>query len=232
MVVFVLTLLMMVRQGTMLRDDARQRERRATQMVEARYASLIAHASDVIMIVAADGTLRFTSPAFERTFGLKAEEVLGRNLLELWDGADRDELKAFLADVAATPSGVVGPVELRVDRSPERQTLEIVGSNLTHDPAVQGLALNLRDISERKGLEEQLRELAFHDPLTRLANRNLFRDRVQHSLAIAKRAKRHVAVMFLDLDDFKNVNDTLGHDAGDRLLQAVAERLITYRAHD
>ena len=116
--------------------------------------------------------------------------------------------------------GAVGPVELRVESAPERQTLEIVGSNLTRDPAVQGLALNVRDISERKGLEEQLRELAFHDPLTRLANRNLFRDRVQHSLALAARARRHIAVMFLDLDDFKNVNDTLGHDAGDRLLKA------------
>ena len=227
MIVFVLTLLMMVRQGTMLRDDARQREQRATQMVEARYASLIAHASDVIMIVTADGTLRFASPAFERTFGLKSEAVVGRNLLDLWEGADREQLQSFLDDVAATPSGVVGPVELRVERDPERQTLEIVGSNLTNDPAVRGLALNLRDISERKGLEEQLRELAFHDPLTRLANRNLFRDRVQHSLLLARRARRHVAVMFLDLDDFKNVNDTMGHDAGDRLLQAVAERLVT-----
>jgi len=233
MIVFVLTLLMMVRQGTMLRDDARQREQRATQMVEARYASLIAHASDVIMIVTADGTLRFASPAFERTFGVKADMVVGRNLLELWDGADRELLKAFLDEVAATPTGAVGPVELRVESAPERQTLEIVGSNLTRDPAVQGLALNVRDISERKGLEEQLRELAFHDPLTRLANRNLFRDRVQHSLALARRARRHIAVMFLDLDDFKNVNDTLGHDAGDRLLKAVAERLVaTVRTTD
>ena len=72
MVVFVLTLLLMVRQGAMMRDDARVRERRATEMVEARYASLIANASDVIMIVAPDGTLRFASPAFERTFGLQS----------------------------------------------------------------------------------------------------------------------------------------------------------------
>jgi diguanylate cyclase (GGDEF)-like protein/PAS domain S-box-containing protein len=233
MVVFVLTLLMMVRQGTMLRDDARQRERRATQMVEARYASLIAHASDVIMIVTSDGTLRFASPAFERTFGLKPDGVVGHNLLELWEGADRELLKAFLDEVSATREGAVGPVEVRVENTPERQTLEIVGSNLTRDPAVQGLALNVRDISERKGLEEQLRELAFHDPLTRLANRNLFRDRVQHSLLLARRARRHIAVMFLDLDDFKNVNDTLGHDAGDRLLKAVAERLVaTVRTTD
>ena len=233
MIVFVLTLLVMLRQGAILRDDARLRERRATQMVEARYASLIANASDVILIVASDGALRFASPAFERTFGLKPEQALGQTLFDVWRGGDRESLKEFLTELAATPTGPVGPVELHVERGVERVTLEIVGRNLSDDPAVRGLALNLRDISERKGLEEQLRELAFHDPLTRLANRNLFRDRVQHSLALARRTKRHVAVMFLDLDDFKNVNDTLGHDAGDRLLQAVAQRLVdTMRTTD
>ncbi len=232
-VVFVLTLLVMVRQGAILRDDARLRERRATEMVEARYASLIANLSDVILIVDADGALRFASPAFERTFGTRPEQVLGRNLFDLWEGSDREALKDFLTGLAATSGGPVGPVELRVERGDERTTLELVGTNLTDDPAVRGLALNLRDISERKSLEEQLRMLAFHDPLTRLANRNLFRDRVEHSLAIARRSRRHVAVMFLDLDDFKNINDTLGHDAGDRLLKAVAERLVgTMRATD
>jgi diguanylate cyclase (GGDEF)-like protein/PAS domain S-box-containing protein len=226
-VVFVLTLLVMVRQGAILRDDARMRERRATEIVEARYASLIANASDVILIVTAEGGLRFASPAFERTFGLRPEAVIGRNLLDLWAGEDRERMAAFLADVSSTPAGAVGPVELRVDRGSRRFTLETVGSNLTDDPAVRGLALNLRDISERKALEEKLRALAFHDPLTRLANRNLFRDRVKHALATANRARRHVAVMFLDLDDFKNINDTLGHDAGDRLLQAIAQRLVT-----
>jgi diguanylate cyclase (GGDEF)-like protein/PAS domain S-box-containing protein len=233
MIVFVLTLLVMLRQGAILRDDARLRERRATQMVEARYASLIANASDVILIVASDGTLRFASPAFERTFGLKPEHALGQTLFDVWRGGDRELLREYLTMLAATPTGPVGPVELHVERGAERVTLEIVGRNLSDDPAVQGLALTLRDISERKSLEEQLRELAFHDPLTRLANRNLFRDRVQHSLALARRTKCHIAVMFLDLDDFKNVNDTLGHDAGDRLLQAVAERLVeTMRTTD
>ena len=94
------------------------------------------------------------------------------------------------------------------------------------DPAIAGLALNFRDISERKALEEQLRKLAFHDPLTLLANRSLFRDRVEHALTLAQRSQQRVAVMFLDLDNFKNVNDSLGHDAGDRLLQAAAQRLV------
>jgi diguanylate cyclase (GGDEF)-like protein/PAS domain S-box-containing protein len=225
-VVFGLTLLVMVRQALVLREDALTRERRAARMVEARYASLIANASDVIMIVAVDGALRFASPASERTLGLSPEDVAGKNLLDLWAGDDGERLKAFLAEVAATSGGTVGPVELRIERGPNRYVLEIVGSNLTDDPAVQGLALNFRDISERKALEEQLRQLAFHDPLTLLANRNLFRDRVQHSLTLAQRGRHQVAVMFLDVDNFKNINDSLGHDAGDRLLQAIAQRLI------
>jgi len=225
-VVFGLTLLAMVRQALVLREDALTRERRAARMVEERYASLIANASDVIMIVEVDGALRFASPASKRILGLAPEDVAGKNLLDLWTGDDGERLRAFLAEVAATPGGAVGPVELHIERAPQRYVLEIVGSNLTADPAVQGLALNFRDITERKALEEQLRQLAFHDPLTLLANRNLFRDRVQHSLTLAQRGRHQVAVMFLDLVNFKNINDSLGLDAGDRLLQAVAQRLV------
>jgi diguanylate cyclase (GGDEF)-like protein/PAS domain S-box-containing protein len=233
MIVFSLTLLLMVRQALVLRGDASIRERRAARLVEDRYASLIANASDVIMIVAPDGALRFASPASERLLGLKAEEVTKTNLLSLWAGEESERLKAFLAEVAASQSRAVGPVEVRVEHGVDFSVLEIVGSNLTSDPAVQGLALNFRDISERKALEEQLRQLAFHDPLTLLANRNLFRDRVQHALSLARRGQQHVAVMFLDLDNFKNINDSFGHDAGDRLLQAVAQRLVkTLRGSD
>ena len=225
-VVFALALLVMVRQALGLREAALIRERRAARLVEDRYASLIANASDVIMIVAVDGALRFASPASERTLGLRPGDVAGKNLLDLWTGDDSERLRAFLRDVAATSGEAVGPVEMRIDRGRSRYVLEIVGSNLTSDPAVGGLALNFRDITERKALEEQLRQLAFHDSLTLLANRSLFRDRVQHSLTLAQRGQHRVAVMFLDLDNFKNVNDSLGHDAGDRLLQAAARRLV------
>ena len=225
-IIFVLTLLVMLRQGVLSRDDALVRERRAANIVEARYASLIKNASDVIMIADVDGRLRFASPAAERTFGMHPDDLVGRNLLDLWGESDRERLAAFLAEVAATRSRSIGPVEVTVGNGNRRSTLESVGSNLLDDPAIAGLALNFRDVSERKALEEQLRQLAFHDPLTLLANRSLFRNRVQHALQLAHRSRQRVAVMFLDLDNFKNINDSLGHDAGDRLLQAAAQRLV------
>ena len=213
-IVFALTLLLMFRQAVVLR------------MAEEHYASLVANAADVIMIVATDGVVRFASPAAERTLGLKPEEIVGSTLPELWGGREEGErLRMFLEEVARSDSGTVGPVELRIERGTTHCVVEGAGSNLTNDPAVRGLALNFRDISERKALEEQLRQLAFHDPLTLLANRNLFRDRVQHALTLAHRDQCRVAVLFLDVDNFKDINDSLGHDAGDRLLQAVAQRI-------
>jgi len=180
----------------------------------------------VIMIVDAEGELQFASPAAERTFATHPDDIVERNLLDFWADGDRERLTAFLAEVAVTRDRVVGPVELVVETGDRRSILECVGSNLMDDPAIAGLALNFRDVSERKVLEEQLRKLAFHDPLTLLANRSLFWNRVEHALALAHRSQQRVAVMFLDLDNFKNVNDSLGHDAGDRLLQAAAQRLV------
>jgi diguanylate cyclase (GGDEF)-like protein/PAS domain S-box-containing protein len=178
------------------------------------------------MIADVDGRLRFASPAAERTFGMHPDDLVGRNLLEFWGDADRERLTAFLSEVTATRGRSIGPVEVAVANGSRRSTLESVGSNLLDDPAIAGLALNFRDVSERKALEEQLRQLAFHDPLTLLANRSLFRNRVEHALDLTRRSGQRLAVMFLDLDNFKDVNDSLGHDAGDRLLQAAAQRLV------
>src|SRR5688572_28972015 len=224
--IFVLAVLVMARQSVILRDDAKERQRKAVDLVEARFASLIRNASDAIMIVGADGRIEYASPAMQRTFGLWHDDLVGRRLGEIWREADRERIASFLAEITATQGVSIGPVELSVGTKTKRFIAECVGSNLLDDPAVKGLALNLRDVTERKALEDQLRQLAFHDPLTLLANRSLFRNRVEHALTLAHRSRQLVAVMFLDLDNFKNVNDSLGHAAGDRLLQAAAQRLV------
>src|SRR5256886_420776 len=120
MIVFGLMLLLMVRQGVLLRGDALVRERRAARLVEERYASLIANASDVIMIVTADGVVRFASPAAERTLGLRPEQITGRNLPEFWGGGGGERVRMFLHEGAAIPSGAVGPIEVRIQRKGER----------------------------------------------------------------------------------------------------------------
>ncbi|HEU5468027.1 MAG TPA: EAL domain-containing protein, partial [Steroidobacteraceae bacterium] len=162
----------------------------------------------------------------ERIFGFAAQDLIGQHLEELVAFDDRARLREFLTrDLAA--SGASAVVEARVPLGEERQrVVEIHGSNLEAEPAIGGRLLNLRDMTDRKGMEEQLKRMALHDPLTLLANRSLLRDRVEHAVAVAKRNGRGIAVMFVDLDNFKRINDTHGHAIGDRVLHKSAQRLV------
>jgi GGDEF domain-containing protein len=112
-----------------------------------------------------------------------------------------------------------------LDTNGNLRAFEVTCTNLLDDPVVHGLVLTLHDTTERRALEDELKHLAFHDPLTQLPNRTLFLDRVEHALARQGRHRERLAVMLIDLDDFKMVNDTRGHAAGDALLVAVSERL-------
>ena len=109
----------------------------------------------------------------------------------------------------------------------EWRQLEAHVSDLRGDRHIRGIVLNARDVTERVRLEEELTHQAFHDGLTGLANRALFRDRLDQSLSRSSRTGEPLAVLFVDLDGFKQVNDTLGHDAGDQLLEEVARRFAT-----
>ena len=205
---------MVIRQLLTVRENLRLLAETAARQNEARFRSLVQHSSDVILVTRADGTIRFVSPSAARVFGYDPAAMIRQPVPDLLHPEDRERAAAFFKDAASAP-GVTGPVEWRF-RQPDGSWLhaEILATNLLHDATVKGIVLNTRDVSERRRLEEQLTHQAFHDPLTGLANRALFRDRVSHALALAQRRGQPVTVLFLDLDDFKTVNDSLGHARG------------------
>jgi PAS domain S-box-containing protein len=145
----------------------------ALRQSEERFRSLVQNASDIIVILEADGTIRYVSPAIERVLGLRTEDVVGKNAVALVDPVDRTEATRIFAEAKRVP-GISPPVELRLRHEDGTwRHVEINRSNLLDDPAVGGIVFNLRDVTERKVAEEQLRRRAFHDLLGGLQGRSL-----------------------------------------------------------
>lgn len=199
---------------------------RALRESEARFRLLVQHSSDVTLIVNADGVISYASPAAALTFGRPASSLDGVALLSLVHPDDLTLAGRFLAAVPPARSRSVAEWRIR-GPSGTWQWTENTMADLSREPTVAGTVINVRDISERRSIESRLTHQVFHDSLTRLANRSLLLNRVGHALARAPRSTRPAAVLFLDLDDFKKVNDSLGHAVGDELLIAGAGRLST-----
>jgi diguanylate cyclase (GGDEF)-like protein/PAS domain S-box-containing protein len=192
---------------------------------EARFRSLVAHSSDLITVLDANGLVTYQSPSIERVLGYRADEVEGTQFDQLLSEADRPRLRGL---IAGDGSGSTDAHTLECSLAHKDGTslrFEVQHTDLLHDEHVHGIVLNSRDVSERKEFEDQLQHQAFHDPVTNLANRALFADRVEHALMRSQRGFPDIAVVFIDLDDFKTVNDSLGHAAGDEVLKEVARRL-------
>ncbi len=202
-------------------DIARAYE--ALRASEVRFRSLVQRASDLTVVTDRHGVVTYISPAAEALLGVPPDDLLDEPLLTHVEQGQRAAVADAVAFLAEQP-GLVHTIELHLRTADGRVRLvEAVCQNLLDDPDVGGLVWNGRDVTERRTLEEELTRQAMHDPLTGLPNRALLLRRLGQLLG---ESKRGVSVLLIDLDGFKNVNDTLGHPAGDELLRAAAQRLL------
>jgi diguanylate cyclase (GGDEF)-like protein/PAS domain S-box-containing protein len=188
------------------------------------YRAVADHSSDSFVVISSQGVVLDASPTLGALTGFSSKGAIGANALSAVHPEDRDLARALLDDAIANP-GLTILGEVRVLTSDgDSIWMELYCTNLCGDPAVGGIVVNAHDVTARKSVEEELEHRALHDTLTGLANRALFRDRLELALLRRKRGNTNVAVLFCDLDGFKLANDTVGHDAGDEVLQIAADR--------
>jgi PAS domain S-box-containing protein len=190
-----------------------------------RYQTLVETAPDIIYRLGIDGMITSLNPAFEKITGRPVDEVIGKPFGEIIHAEDVHLARAGF-EQAVLHGLTPAPVELRVRaKNGEYLTGEFSSAPLFENGQIVGNFGVARDITGRKRAEEKLRHIAYYDALTGLPNRELFLDRLHQAIIQARRYKRMLAVMLLDIDRFKEINDTLGHRTGDLLLKAVGDRI-------
>ncbi len=190
---------------------------------ESYFRTLVHDTSDVILIVDDSSRIQYATPSARSIFG--DVPVDGEYLWDLVQPDEREEIARALAEMRAGQDQDVDEDWRITARDGSYVEVEVRCSDLRHEPTVGGLVLTLRDVTEQRQLERELKYRALHDSLTGLPNRMLFQERVVRAMARARRTDAIVGVLFTDLDDFKVINDTMGHGVGDELLVAAGMRL-------
>src|SRR5215203_189312 len=208
----------------------RKKVEEALERLSHQHEKVLEAAGEGIFGLDLHGNVTFVNPAASDMTGWSTQDLLGRpvhNLLHHTKPDGAPYLREQCPIYAALEDGATHSRDVEVFWRKDGTSfpVEYTSTPILEDGEIVGAVVTFRDITERKALEQQLHHQAFHDPLSGLPNRALFMDRLQHALTRANRRGNKVAVLFMDLDDFKVINDSLGHKAGDQLLVAVAERL-------
>ena len=207
--------------------------KRALEASEGRFQVLTESAMDIVTVLNADGVITYQSPSVRHLLGVDPLQMVGRSQYDFVHQDDVALMRIRFAELVQ--NGFIDkPFEFRVQaRDGSWRVMESMGKSCLDVPAVRGIVVNTRDVTERRAIEQRVAHLAYHDALTGLPNRSLMQDRISSAIARSERSTKKFAVMFIDIDNFKNINDSLGHDAGDDLLRRVAHRLTeSVRTHD
>jgi diguanylate cyclase (GGDEF)-like protein/PAS domain S-box-containing protein len=215
--------------GEQVKRELAERKRAERELEERRLylEGVLGAAPDAIVTLDAHHRIVEWNLGAERLFGYSREEVIGQNIDDLITRPD------VVGEAVGFTQTVMGGGEIRATETVRYRKdgsvadVIVAGSPILVGDELIGVVAVYTDISERKWIEEQLAHIATHDALTDLPNRLLLNDRLNQALAHARRHQQKMALMMLDLDYFKQVNDTLGHSVGDQLLQVVGERLTS-----
>ncbi|MEP6923329.1 MAG: EAL domain-containing protein [Pyrinomonadaceae bacterium] len=221
-----LTSFVVARQVLTVRENTRLHAEQVQNLSEKRFRSLVQNSSDAVLIVGKDLVIRYVTPSVERVFGYSPDDIIGRKFNELVHPDDIPQVLGYFKNLI-NKGGLSASVEWRLlNNKGEWIFVENTGNNLFEDENVRGIVVNSRNVTDRRRVEDRMLHDAFHDALTGLPNRALFLDHLKLTLSRAKRSESLLfAVLFIDLDRFKYVNDSLGHHAGDLLLIEVARRI-------
>jgi diguanylate cyclase (GGDEF)-like protein/PAS domain S-box-containing protein len=211
----------------------RKRAEDALRHSEENARRLIENLNDVIIVLDAEGRITYVSPSVERTLGFDPREELGRSIFDFIHSDDVARAQDMIADTLGAP-GFSRSIEVRIQhRKGHWRSMEVVANAVLDQQGVPTIIVNARDLTERQRLQAELRRMSVTDDLTGLNNRRGFFMLAEQEMKLARRLKKDLLLVFVDLDDFKSINDTHGHQVGDQALAETAEILrTTFRESD
>ncbi len=209
-----------------LHDISRHKKtEQALRLSEERYRIMVDHQSDLVVKIDTEGRLQFASPSFCMMFGIDEDELLGRELCQIINTTGPAKLEEALRRLDCHPKSCYHELCSHTLDGPRwfGWAMRGVTNEKGHITSIVGIG---RDVTDRKNAEQEIRKLAHYDTLTGLPNRSLLYDRLRQAISMSQRNKSLIALLFLDLDRFKHINDAFGHQTGDMLLKEVAHRLV------